>query len=91
MRGSIVDKVALFCAVVAVISVLGAHGMDMLAKSGDLPKIAFSRGDGQPDIDYSATGSIPDRAGRTPTRSLRPERRRPLIFQKFIDFDARLA
>ncbi|MGO8738908.1 hypothetical protein [Rhodoblastus sp.] len=65
MRGSAVDKIALFCAVVAVISILGAHGMDMLVKSGNLPRIAFIRGDGHSDIDYSATGSIPDRAGRT--------------------------
>ena len=63
-RGSIADKVALYCAIVAILSVLGAHGLDMLAKNGDLPKIAFVRS-GQPDIDYSATGSIPDRAGRT--------------------------
>ena len=64
-RGSTVDTIALFCAIVAVLSVLGAHGLDILARNGDLPKIAFTRAGGHSDIDYSATGSIPDRAGRT--------------------------
>ncbi len=64
-RGSTVDTVALFCAIVAVLSVVGAHGLDMLARNGDLPKIAFTRAGGHSDIDYGATGSIPDRAGRT--------------------------
>jgi hypothetical protein len=64
VRGSTVDNIALFCAIVAVLSVVGAHGLDMLAKNGDLPRIAFTRA-GHSDIDYSATGSIPDRAERT--------------------------
>ncbi|WP_298352053.1 hypothetical protein [Rhodoblastus sp.] len=64
-RGSTVDTIALFCAVVAVLSVLGAHALDMLERNGDLPTIAFTRAGGHSGIDYSATGSIPDRAERT--------------------------
>jgi hypothetical protein len=64
-RGSTIDKIALFCAIVAIISVLGAHGLDMLAQNGALPVIAFHHAGGHPDVDYSATGSIPDRAERT--------------------------
>jgi hypothetical protein len=63
--GSTVDKIALFCAVVAILSVLGAHGMDRLAQNGDLPVVAFNHTNGNPGVDYSATASIPDRAGRT--------------------------
>ncbi|MCI4680139.1 hypothetical protein K9U39_07045 [Rhodoblastus acidophilus] len=64
-RGSAVDRLALFCAVVSVVSVLGAHGLDKLAQNGDLPVIAFSHSGARPDIDYSATASIPNRAART--------------------------
>ncbi len=64
-RGSAVDKVALFCAIVAILSVLGAHGLDMLAQNGTLPVIAFHHTGAHPDVDYSATGSIPDDAERT--------------------------
>ncbi|HUO53237.1 MAG TPA: hypothetical protein VMU18_00745 [Rhodoblastus sp.] len=64
-RGSAVDKFALFCALVSVISVLGAHGMDKLAQSGSLPTIAFAHSGGHADVDYSTTASIPGRAART--------------------------
>ncbi|WP_298424335.1 hypothetical protein [Rhodoblastus sp.] len=64
-RGSAVDKFALFCALVSVLGVLGAHGMDKLAQSGSLPMIAFVHPGDHPGIDYSATASIPARAART--------------------------
>lgn len=63
--GSAFEKWALFCAVIAILSVLGAHGMDKLAENGDLPVISFNHGGAQPGIDYSATASIPNRAQST--------------------------
>ncbi len=63
--GSAFEKWALFCAAIAIASVLGAHGMDKLAQSGDLPVISFNHGGAQPGVDYSATASIPDRARST--------------------------
>jgi hypothetical protein len=61
-KGSIVDKVALFCALVSVACVLGAHAMDKLAQSGGLPSVSFNRGGAYPNVDYSATATIPNRA-----------------------------
>ncbi len=63
--GSAFEKWALVCAVIAVISVLGAHGIDKIAENGDLPVISFNHGGAQPNVDYSATASIPRRAQST--------------------------
>jgi hypothetical protein len=49
-KGSAVDRVALFCALVSVVCVLGAHALDKLAHAG----VATT-----PGVDYSSTGSIP--------------------------------
>jgi uncharacterized protein (TIGR02588 family) len=53
-EGSIIDRVALVCAVVSVACVLGAHALDRLAQAGAPPgKAAVA-----PGVDYSSTGSI---------------------------------
>jgi hypothetical protein len=64
-KGSALEKLALFCALLAVACVLGAHGMDKLAQNGGLPSISFNRGEQRPNIDYSATATIPHRAQST--------------------------
>jgi hypothetical protein len=58
-KGSIVDKIALGCALVSIACVLGAHAMDKLAQAGALPTISFNH-PGQ--IDYAPTASISHRA-----------------------------
>gem|GEM_PF-6913137 len=52
---STVDRVALLCAVVSVVCVLGAHALDRLAQAGAPPRGAATA----PRVDYSPTGSIP--------------------------------
>jgi hypothetical protein len=59
---SVVDKFALFCALAAIACVLGAHGMDKLARDGDLPTLAFHRAGKPASIDATPTASIPNRA-----------------------------
>jgi hypothetical protein len=74
-RGSLVEKVALFSAMLAVASVLGAKVLSTMLQNGDLPVVAFARPDKRPigaaaagpgarsvGVDMSATASIP--AGR---------------------------
>jgi len=63
-KGSVFDRFALICAGISVACVLGAHGMDRLAQSGNLPSIAF-RPHESGGIDYSSTASIPRRAQDT--------------------------
>jgi hypothetical protein len=66
-EGSAIDRVALFCAVVSVACVLGAHALDRLAQAGAQPRGAVTA----PGVDYSPTGSIPrlDPCGaKTPSR-----------------------
>jgi hypothetical protein len=53
-EGSVVDRVALLCALVSVVCVLGAHALDRLAQAGAPP-----HGGAVPAVDYSSTGSIP--------------------------------
>lgn len=63
-KGSAVNKFALFCAVVSIACVFGAHGLDKLAQSGSLSRFA-SRGASSPGaVDYSPTASIPGQAAR---------------------------
>jgi hypothetical protein len=62
-EGSAVDKFALFCALVSILCVVGAHAMDRLAQKGALPSISLERAQSAPGVDrsgvdYSATGSI---------------------------------
>lgn len=61
-KGSAVDKFALFCAVVSIVCVLGAHGMDKLAQAGALPLIAYGHTGQNGAIDYAPTASISGRA-----------------------------
>jgi hypothetical protein len=63
-EGSAVDKFALFCAVVSIACVFGAHGMDKLARNGALPVVAFQRPAGQGAVDYTPTASIPGQASK---------------------------
>lgn len=63
-KGSAVDKFALFCAVVSIVCVFGAHGMDRLAQNGALPLFAFHQANGQNAVDYAPTASIPGQAGK---------------------------
>jgi Flp pilus assembly pilin Flp len=70
-RGSLVEKVALLSAMLAVASVLGAKVLSTMLQNGDLPAIAFARPDKRPigvaatagarsvGVDMSATASIP--------------------------------
>lgn len=57
-KGSVFDRFALICAVISIICVLGAHGMDKLAQNGGLPGLFHS----ESGVDYSATASISRRA-----------------------------
>ena len=52
---SVIDRVALLCAVVSVVCVLGAHALDKLAQAGAPPRGAATA----PRLDFSPTGSIP--------------------------------
>jgi hypothetical protein len=61
-KGSVFDRFALICAVISIICVLGAHGMDRLAQSGSLPSLIFHSQESGGGIDYAATASIARRA-----------------------------
>jgi len=61
-KGSVVDKFALFCALAAIVCVVGAHGMDRLARNGDLPRLQFSRPGANAPVDAAPTASIAKRA-----------------------------
>jgi hypothetical protein len=78
-RGSLVEKVALFSAMLAVASVLGAKVLSTMLQNGDLPALAFASPDRRPagvaaaagarsvGVDMSATASIPvGRRGAAP-------------------------
>ena len=73
--GSVFDKFALFCAALSVVCVLGAHGLDLLARSGDLPVLSYNdnnRNNGagkRPAVDYQPTASI---AARGQASNLNP-------------------
>lgn len=64
-RGSVVDKVVLYAAIVATACTLGAHAMDQLAASGYMPVISFNHPGASPGVDYTATASIRDKAQAT--------------------------
>ena len=64
LKGSAVDKFALFCAVVSIVCVFGAHGMDKLAQNGSLPTIAFASPGGHGAVDYAPTASIPGQVAK---------------------------
>jgi hypothetical protein len=55
-KASFFDKIALFSAVVSLICVLAAHGMDHMAKNGTLDALLSPHA--QPGVDYSSTASI---------------------------------
>jgi len=61
-KGSVFDKFALVCAVISIICVLGAHGMDRLAQSGALQNFNVHSQESGGGIDYAATASISRRA-----------------------------
>jgi hypothetical protein len=61
-QGSALDRLALFCALVTLVCVLGAHGMDQLAQNGELPKISWARAEKHPGVDHTATATISTRA-----------------------------
>lgn len=63
-KGSAVDKFALFCALLSIACVFGAHGMDKLAQNGTLPTLAFSSPGGHGAIDYAPTASIPGQVAK---------------------------
>ncbi len=37
------DRLALFCALVTLVCVLGAHSMDQMAQNGELPKMSWAK------------------------------------------------
>jgi hypothetical protein len=63
--GPAFEKWAVFCGLLGLACVLGAHGMDKLAQSGSLPVISFNRPAPGAGVDYSGTASIPHRAQST--------------------------
>lgn len=67
--GSAADKFALFCALVSIACVIGAHGLDKLAQLGGLPVFGSDRLGRTAAIDYAPTGSI---AGRAAASQLNP-------------------
>jgi hypothetical protein len=68
-RKTALDRLLLMCALLTLVCVLGAHGMDRLALDGGTPARLFARAARHPGVDHSATGSI---ALRSSTASLNP-------------------
>jgi hypothetical protein len=66
-KASFFDKIALFSAVVSLICVLAAHGMDHMAKNGTLDAMLSPHK--QPGVDYTGTASI---GGNTRNVTLNP-------------------
>jgi hypothetical protein len=64
-KGSPIDRLVLFCTIIAISCVLGAHILDLMGKSGGLPTVSFVAPDKHPGVDYSATATIPRRANAT--------------------------
>ncbi len=58
-QGSALDRLALFCALVTLVCVLGAHGMDQLAQNGELRRISWEK---HPGFDHTTTATISSRA-----------------------------
>jgi hypothetical protein len=55
-KASFFDKIALFSAVVSLICVLAAHGMDHISKNGTLDALLSPHA--QAGVDYTGTASI---------------------------------
>jgi hypothetical protein len=57
-RSAAVDRLLLICALLTLVCVLGAHGMDRLARDGDLPARLLALTGKHPGVDRSGTASI---------------------------------
>jgi hypothetical protein len=68
-RSSGFDRLLLICALLTLVCVLGAHGIDRLEQQGDLPARLLALTGKHPDVDRSATASI---ALRSSSASLSP-------------------
>jgi hypothetical protein len=68
-RKTALDRLLLICALLTLVCVLGAHGMDQMALDGGSPGRLFAHAGKHPGVDRSATGSI---ALRSSTASLNP-------------------
>ncbi len=60
-----IDRLVLFCALIAIGCVLGAHILDRLGQTVGLPMVTFVAPDKHPGVDYSTTATIPRRANET--------------------------
>ncbi len=56
------DRLALFCALVTLVCVLGAHSMDQMAQNGELPKMSWVSAEKHMAVDHTATATISPRA-----------------------------
>jgi hypothetical protein len=63
-KGSPIDRLVLFCTIIAVTCVLGAHVLDLAGRSGALPMLAGAA-DKHQTVDYSTTATISRRANAT--------------------------
>jgi hypothetical protein len=68
-RGGAFDRLLLICALLTLVCVLGAHGMDRLAQDGPLQARLLAYVGKHPGADRSATASI---ALRSSTAGLNP-------------------
>jgi hypothetical protein len=68
-RNTAFDRLLLICALLTLLCVLGARGMDRLAQDGDLPARLLAYAANHPAVDRSATASI---ALRSSPASLSP-------------------
>lgn len=68
-RSTAFDRLLLICALLTLVCVLGAHGMDQLAQKGDLPGRLLALTGKHPGVDHSTTASI---ALRSSSASLSP-------------------
>lgn len=57
-RTAAVDRLLLICALLTLVCVLGAHGMDQLARDGEFPARLFALADKHTGVDHSTTASI---------------------------------
>jgi len=57
-RGSALDRLLLFCALLTLVCALGVHGVDRLTQDGELPALFFARVHKHPGVDQTATAAI---------------------------------
>ena len=57
-RSAAFERLLLICALLTLVCVLGAHGMDRLAQKGDLPERLLALTGKHPGVDRSTTASI---------------------------------